>query len=1138
MGYEQLLGEIEQQQTQIGEAKKTHEKESGRYKSEYETWLDSRKKARKEITSLEGKIKELKQERYKQKPEQQIYTSKDIKSLYGQLGKHQTQLGQYKAEGVKTFAKGKTDLESYQSKVEKAEEELKDYESKILQYQKEGYTPEKTDKGWSFSKQVVTYKTVQTGGGGGGTPEVSMIVHYEKPTVQGGKIVYVKSKTGTSNLRITGVVKSLQSKGITHGGKTYKYRVTGTESQAAPESKHYKYAAPYVYKQVPVKQTITKKATAPMQMKQIDFIFPGLTTKLEEKTGVPSKTMFSPDYQMFKKEFVKGKPIVQTPSDKQIYSSYQMAVKPIEEAKSVRELEQTLKFKKMLIGAQYDKTISGIKTDATYNVPQPGGEVYTFSGATLKDMYSKDKSKILGDIKQSQSDIAKFKTSFKEAKRSEPALYMSFKEGQLSYKPDIPRWYSEKYERMPGWMKPISKATSAISYRIGNVDLAVKSLRGELPGTTPGEVEKSISAEHMKWEYGMAKKQSVPSMYLHSPAFRNVVIPMSMGAVLKPVMGFMATKGTFLATSGKTVAGRTLGRTMFYSPYVVGGVAMGYTGGQIGVLAKKEQLGLVPGGTTATSIGELGLQLGFITAGARTKWVTKTSSSKLAHKQLKDMVIASEKSNILRRSGQLADYNFDVAGKSKIYHRYSATGRGLQYTFDQPYKHPVTGETLFKTGESLSFFKGDITYRGQVKSFYGVGKGTPLKVAQSLKSQGFQYSKGISASFSKGKLTSLFKGVTKSKTVTPGNIKYKTMGSFETSKSKGLAFIHGEQVDISKLQFELAPFSKTGGSKVRIVKLDASSITDPLKPTNQYIGRKPIQGGYDPLKKTVSGSILDKSALGGYTGQQLSLVELEVLEQGIIDTSPIHAKVVSELGGFKTPTKAISNVKTSLYTPVSRQMSASVVKPEKQLKTISDFEFKKDLKFKRMTDVTPDFDVKSGLKSGSSFKNVFGFKTDVHHVQKVGQGLNFGSISIQGLRSKQETVSKSVSLYDQIFSSKEVTTPYVPPPPTFLKKGGEFSNVKSRSYKPKSSRKKKMITPSFSSGILAEPFRFQHSQAKFRKATHPKVTGKLVGTAFKTGFKVPTVELMKDEKKSKKKSKKKKKKKARKKNKFDFSFKK
>jgi len=1310
MGYEQLLGEIKQQQTQIGEAKKTHEKETGRYKTQRETWLESQRKAKKEITTLEDKIEALKKERYKQTAKQQIYTSRNIKDLYRQLSGYRGQLGKYKSEGIKGFAEGKKELDTYKEKIEKAEAEIGDYKKKIKKYQEEGYTPKKTDDGWSFSKQVVSYKTVKTGGGGGGgTPIVSQRVKWISK--EG-----VPKSVLTQNVRIPAVTQSIISK----GGHSIEY-----ESLAAPESKHYK----YTYKQVPVKTTVTKtESTVPAQVQFLDKIGFDVDKYLAKK-GL-TRDVFTPEYKSFKQQWIADNLAHLTDEkkaefgDKTILRAYNIALTPMDEIDKT-QLRTALSFKKTLTKSHYDTISSQIKPEATYKVPQPSGKVYTFKGSELKSDYDKKRSEQLASLEKASQDVGQFYGEFYKAKESEPALYLTYDKGELGYEEDIPKWYTEYSAKQ----HPLRGALGQVHFRLGNVDLTVKSLRGELPGKTPAEVEKSIGLERQKWTYEMAKKKSPVSKMLHMPSVRNVAIPLTIGVVTKPVMAYAAYKGTTLATTGKTIAGRTLGRGIFYSPYVIGGGFMGAAGGQLAVTARQEQLGNLPGGTTATAVGELGLQITGVGAGAKAKWITssvKTTKTSTMKVSPKDILISTKPTGRfagfkqsfgkakLRVKGYVKGYtdpkttylggkhgmivedvtvgrpgarstavdvtpkvskvskissSIKYAFKGKKYPTVSKVGRGVyveQTTPTQKIHTKMFPQTKGGTvqyrpkgwGEDVMAFKGEkIVTEVRVPKPTGTITDTPhmrsnwIKIASKrtgrvqpiiregkLQASGFKKPSLTEAQkydtiefITRGKpATTSFKAKPFKQSTT--NILLESKGIPSTAKGwqnvkpnikTGTTWIKTSK-GWSKIDVTKSAYDRTwidSGYRWRNMgqaKLPKASTSEYFLKPGRTIGadyplQEPIKGFAkgmyegEPLPKStkltkqgffkaldrVSGKYRKKIYLGddyivsggkktstkfkfpkvepevkttpgvevkvgkgtvaiaktkttpkyeGWTpepskpmtrAEQQMLMQLETMESGITTSKQWEGKISVPI---KKPFVSTGKDITPIIVTGSRLKREQISESKLQPVSVSVSKFEQEMEQKQYT--TPLIKPVSGVKSGTLTSNIVGVESTVRQDVDVGQI----SASIQGLKQRQAQMQRQKQKLDilllsstggrpvsksqfidvpEIKDEEFFEEPPTPPPPIIKKTGGDFVSKKVKSYKPKKTRKKPMKTLSFSKGMLAEPFRAQRSQVKFGKATHPKVTSKLVDVAFKTGFKVPTVELVKEKKRKKSKKKKK-----------------
>jgi len=133
------------------------------------------------------------------------------------------------------------------------------------------------------------------------------------------------------------------------------------------------------------------------------------------------------------------------------------------------------------------------------------------------------------------------------------------------------------------------------------------------------------------------------------------------------------------------------------------------------------------------------------------------------------------------------------------------------------------------------------------------------------------------------------------------------------------------------------------------------------------------------------------------------------------------------------------------------------------------------------------------------------------------------STQLQDVLSKEKVIqakrpmlsSMSLQIEETILKTTPVT-PITTPPILHGIGEGKPKKRKGKTTKKKKPRKKKK-SKRHKKTLLAEPFSVQESQIRFGKATHPKPTKKIWEMGFKTGWKIPTVELMKKKSKKRKK---------------------
>jgi hypothetical protein len=126
--------------------------------------------------------------------------------------------------------------------------------------------------------------------------------------------------------------------------------------------------------------------------------------------------------------------------------------------------------------------------------------------------------------------------------------------------------------------------------------------------------EDIILAEYTGWKQAKAGKAGewVTHQVLLSPAITDVVLPLA-GAVAGS-LAFQAIGKAGAATLG--LLGKGLSTFARTAPWVVGGIASGMIGGEIGYTAALEQKGMMPKGTTVGLITRRGIQIGGAVAGA------------------------------------------------------------------------------------------------------------------------------------------------------------------------------------------------------------------------------------------------------------------------------------------------------------------------------------------------------------------------------------------------------------------------------------------------------------------------------------------------------------------------------------------
>lgn len=649
MGYEQTYADISKQEQELAEARKKiseAKKELTGYEKDIKTSREnigtsfknigiSREniiKSRLEIGKAKSDISQrmvvLRKQRYTQKPKQQMFTARQMKGLKSkmhglassemslsktkkELGTKEQELKKAKltlAEEEKKIVGERKKIQSAEQELQKVEPELSKFKQKMKEYETGGYDLSIGDAGkLMFSKQVKVQEKVRVTDKVAVMPEVSQKVTWV--TKEG------KTKTfQTSNINIPGNLKQIKERGGV---------VISIKSMADPGSKHYKYTYRYEYK--PSIATETKKVDLPTLLKQPAYAI--LTKHLP-------KEFFEPEYQKFRSQFLEDLPKVYKPTEKMITTAYITAQKPIESAKTLGEMESILKYKQMFTKAEIDIEKEKIIPENLYYTSGkflPGSQI-------IKDYDLKTK-KVLSSLKESEMDVKKFGQEFRKLKEQEPALYVTIDRGKISTGLDVTRWHEDFYKGKPAWQKTVASGIG----KFANIEYIYKSFTGTPPGMeTIGQPSyKDVQKEALaKWEYGTYKlvsgKQSVlgvkhPVLGLTAgvvsvPGMKNIAIPFAGGMILKPIMGTFTRVGTQLATKGTGLATRTLGKTVYYSPYVFGGVTGGIIAGDIIVTAHKEKIGELEPGTTAIKMGTVATQLYSLGAGmkASPKYTGKT----------------------------------------------------------------------------------------------------------------------------------------------------------------------------------------------------------------------------------------------------------------------------------------------------------------------------------------------------------------------------------------------------------------------------------------------------------------------------------------------------------------------------------
>ena len=501
----------------------------------------------------------------------------------------------------------------------------------------------------------------------------------------------------------------------------------------------------------------------------------------------------------------------------------------------------------------------------------------------------------------------------------------------------------------------------------------------------------------------------------------------------------------------------------------------------------------------------------------------RSISQRLTTSNLKkqfDVSISKSKINIIdikdTKYGKVAKFNLDSKGryrfvKNKDFVDYIVSGdEGVLFV---PKKTGIfnVGKKPFilKKGQGLTIFKGKVYYGKKTKDIVSFGKSTKIGEFDDI-----VYTRNVGVSTSKSDKI-LMKGYSRNKIMDLGNVKFKRYGMFlKKSGGKGLFFESGEVVDISKPSLENIgnKFKPKGdvksGKTILKLEIDTSAIqksaidiisTDknlPLLPSRSSLplltGKS--TGKVSSILKTSSANVekvdIGSKSFGGYASAMgfMSLKGLDELEEGIyIDSGKVTI----------SKNKKININKTSL---------ASI------LKQTSDTKLRTDL---RISDIISDVKIEAD-KMSSKIKTRYDTKLKIEQdvTTKISTKLStkLKSETKSRLSQTRKSIEAPPTVDFGIVELPKISIPVLFKPET-NKPIFSTNNIIEKPKKQKVSFKKSLSVKT----VLAQPFKVQTSQAKYGKATHPLPTKSIWLLGEKTGWDIPTVELIEEKKKKKKK---------------------
>ena len=605
MGYEETYTTISEQEQELAESK---EKVSTAKKdiADYEQQLaESKENIQKSFSNIDLSKKELRKKRFSLSPKEQLYLSRQVKELKQTKKEYEQKLPKIKSEKEKV-EKTKVEIKEAEEEIAQAETSLKDYKTKIKEYETEGYDLSIAESGeLQFSKQVpvTTMQKVKVEEKVPVIPEVSQRVTWITSSGETKSFL-------TKNVNIESNVRQIQERGG---------RVLKIESLAAPSSRHYKYTYRYEYKPVTTYETKSKTVSAPsvLQLKLSQLL---------------PKEVLEPEYQVFREKYIESMPTLWKPQETKILESYKAGQEGLKKADSIMDIESVLKYQEAVATIESGK-LSKIEPTAFYDV---GGKLVP--GSKVIEEKTLEIDKALDQIKESQEGLKEFRQQYREAKEVEPALFINVSKGKVSTELDIQRWREQRYNKktkvddFPSLVKSIvappsvMKKTGEFWYGFANLELiqfewgseSPYSSREEIIATKEYQTYKLLSGKQEV--FGIKNKPlSIAAGFVQVPVISNVVLPYLGGKVLKPVFSGYGVVGSKLAstpgTGLKAMATRTIGRSVYYSPYVFGGVTSGMIAGDVIITAKAEQTGELPRGSTQLKVGTIGTQLVAFSAG-------------------------------------------------------------------------------------------------------------------------------------------------------------------------------------------------------------------------------------------------------------------------------------------------------------------------------------------------------------------------------------------------------------------------------------------------------------------------------------------------------------------------------------------
>lgn len=1106
MGYEQVYQDINEEQRKLQE---------------------QQQKAREQQQQIREMEEKLRRERYTATQEQQLAISRQLK----QLPREQAKIGEA------------------QTQIQQAQTELDKYRTQVRGYEKSGYKISKTDTGYKFSKKTKVRTTASVPS----APDVKYKVEFKLRSGSGQLIgrnlfIYVspgKLQSVLSELQKRAVVTKVSAVGKDKAKyETFSYDIeTEFQKQSDSIDMDLMFKHPTEYKQYQVLSTLT-----------------GSNISFTEYLGTSKKE--GDMYSSFKKVIMQDYPSLYQKGEGYVRSEYERTMLFGEPSYDTSKIttgyeyggylgyqELYAKTKREYLLGQYKSQIASVSSEGVYMVD---GKLVT--GKQVIGTLEKEKKEMVVNYDKFISGVETGKIQVGEFLSKQPkglGWRTVYKGGQLEYKYSrgeairlteiaaSQEWEREKQQNW--WAAHVKRATGSFLMTFDPktwVDIAY----GKPVSVVAYEFEKPIQEAVWKGKPTEAWAMGV------KPAYENVVLPGLAGAGIGTAFGYIADVGTHVPGAIGTGA-KLFSKT---APYVFLGTVSVGTGYDIGSTAAYEQYGMVEPGTTLSKVGGYGLKFTSAGFGAKAgmeyyqgshptwdrinfKISQLTGEGMYYESELVDVTTPvegpymfpeqqweiqfarpwetiqimphGEKTATMvfaTESGGLGFYSKNLSGTSATVGEIkpisstevSISGITAKKSWGGTYKEqPFHGLSRFEEIQ-LKGTGSDWVATKSVTS-YNISKPTTqaLTVYEPVTNYSFggrlfretYATESISISRNIGG-TSRFPGKYGLSTVEKPDM------TFGLSMSKQLGTPWSGSTDVSFSALNLytpkVDFSSTGGLGTETIVKPDFSLPGGLGTSLEKVEFPNWSAGISyPKTNLLSGGMGGYAEAYGY----YNLGQLEWLEEGTEYSHPMWiekiSKPESQVSGFGV-TRITGLEKTSLQKQL--QETKLELKPETKLS------------YERTTTKV------------SNIRQVPATRIDLG--MKIGMGLQQAQLQRTKQIQMQQLQTSPVSLQMTGVQPVGPTTINIvsqPTPKPFGKgKGGE--NKESLIGKQKYDFGMKKTKEKGTLILMADPFSVQHSQVKFGKATHPKVTRKLWRMARRKGYKIPTVELIKEAKKKKK----------------------